>query len=579
MRFTLSNPVLASWRNCCYRNAIVHQREHLFPYLNTPEIQLLDYGRGGGGTMNAELGKQSFLPALGRRQFLQTLGATTAAVSVGGLAACSSTTTTTPQASSGKPRYGGTLRIGEVGTGTTETLDPATNSGLIGEARDRNLYDTLTFFKPDWALDYCLAESFEPNANATQFQLKLRPGVTFHNGKPLTADDVLYTWHRILNPKTASGGSALLFALDLNRTRRVSDQEIIVALKSPQVDFPSFLTGREQSIVPNGFTDFAKPIGTGPFEFVSFTPGQRSVFKRNKNYWRHGEPYVDQLEQISIPDNTARFNAVRAGQVNAVENILPIDAKTNLTNRALHVYVTPSVATTAYYMKMQTAPFNIPEVREALRLAANRQQMVSSAYIGLGDIGNDLFGKGGTYYDSSIPQRPYDPDQARSLLAKVGKKNLQVTLNVSPAFVGQVESCQAYAQSAKAAGITVNVKQWDIPTFNSSVYNKAPFAATYWNFPTQLMMPYAFAKGAPFNETGYDNPVVQKLYAQSGATVDLGQRTKIFNEIQQHLWDDDGYVIWGFLKFTDATTSNVHGYVPHPYFNLGAFQFRTWWLS
>lgn len=514
---------------------------------------------------------------LGRRQFLKAASAAT--LGLAGVSACSARTSGAPIPAGATPRYGGRLRTGHVGGGLVETLDPQRALTLIDEARDRQLYDTLTFFRPDWTIDHRLAESLEPAADAASFQLKLRQGVTFHDGKPLTADDVLYTWQRILDPKTASGGAAAIAQIDLKRTRKVSDHEIVIALKGPQADLPALLTGREQSIIPAGTVDFAHPIGTGPFQFVSFTPGQRSLFKKNRDYWVNGEPYLDEIEMISIPDDTIRLDALIGGQVDAIENLLYADARADRGDRAFRVAISPSAACMPFYMQMDAKPFNSPDVRKAMRLAVDRRNTVDIALAGLGSAGNDLFGAGTPLYAAGIRQLEYDPAQARSLLHKAGVDGLVVTLNCSPSFVGQVEACEAYAEQALQAGIRINVRKWDVDTFNAKVYNQVPFAQTYWNFPPEIMIPFTLAQGAPYNETHYSNPSFFERYQQSQRTVDPAQRKQIFADLQQDLWTDEGYIIWGFIKFTDAMSNRVGGFTPHPYFNLGAFQFRTWWLA
>lgn len=514
-----------------------------------------------------------------RRSLLQLTGGVGLFAGVALLAGCAADGTMLAPTANNTPQYGGRLRTGHVGGGLTETLDPALGLTLIDEARSRQLFDTLTFFKPDWTIEYRLAESLEPNADATQFQLKLRKGITFHDGKPFTADDVLYTWKRILDPAVASGGSAALAALDLNRTSKVNDYEITIVLNTSQIDLPSLLTGREQSIVQAGATDFSKPVGTGPFEYVSFVAGQRSLFKKNPNYWMPEATYLDEVEMISIPDATSRLNALMGGQVDAIENMLFTDARAQRDSKSIQVVISPSAACMPFYMQMDQKPFDSPDVRKAMGLAANRTQTVNLALAGLGDVGNDLFGLGTDLYDSSIPQRPYDPEQAKFLLRKAGYEGLTVDLNCAPVFVGQVESSQIYAQQALAAGINVNVKLWDVSTFNAKVYNQVPFAQTYWNFPPEIMIPFTMAKGAPYNETHYSNPTFYKRYEQSQRTIDPGARKQIFGELQDDLWDDNGYIIPAFIKFTDALANNVGGFTPHPYFNLGAFQFRTLWLT
>ena len=513
---------------------------------------------------------------MARRDFLVRAGVAGAAVVAPGL---SGMVASAGAAGNATPKRGGRLRIGDPGAGTTETLDPATSLSLIDEMRDRQLYDTLAFFRPNWSLEMRLAESMTPRRNASEWQIKLRKGVTFHNGKALTADDVLATWRRILDPKTASGGSAALFAVDLARTKKVSSSEILVRLKQPQVDFPVLLTGREQSILPGGITNFKKPVGTGPFSFVSFTPGQRSLFKRNPNYWMNGQPYVDELEIISIADATARTNALVGGQVDAIDNLPFVDAKTRANDPSMKVVVSSSATCIPFCVQVDKPPFNKPDVIRALKLAADRPKMVETALNGFGSVGNDIFGKNGALYDKSIPQHTYDPERAKALLKKAGIDRLKMTLDTTGSTVGNVESSQAYAAQAKAAGIDVSVKVWDPAKFGSDIYNKTPAFQTYWNFPLQIMFPFALAKGAPYNETHFDNPAFARLYGQSQRTIPAGRRAKIFGQMERIIWDTGGYLIWGFIDFTDATSPKVQGLVKHPYFNLGAFQFRTWWLS
>jgi peptide/nickel transport system substrate-binding protein len=409
------------------------------------------------------------------------------------------------------------------------------------------------------------------------WQLKLQSGVTFHDGKPLTADDVLYTWKRVLDPKTASGGAAAIANIDLERTSKVSDTEIRVVLSRPQIDFPYLLSGRELSIVADGAKSFEKPVGTGPFSFVSFTPGQRSLFKRNPDYWG-GAPNVDELEMISIADATARVNALIGGQVDAIENLPFTDAKAHQNDSQMRVLITKTPTCIPFVMQTQVKPFDNPDVREAMKLAVDRPKVVESAFLGYGQVGNDVFGLGTPSYDTGIPQREYDPERAKALLKNAGAEGLSVVLNTNPGTVGNVESCQAFAEQAKAAGIDVKVKSWDSAKFGSDIYNQTPLFHTYWNFPNEIMFPYAFTKGAPYNESQFESDRFVRLYAEAEATIDDAKRKELYGELERET-ADGGYVIWGYLDFTDAVSPKVQGAETHPYFNLGAFQFKNWWMS
>lgn len=525
-------------------------------------------------------------PRLDRRSFLQLAGAAALGASAlarrGSGGSSSNTTSFSPSKSSGAPRRGGRLRVADPGGGSTETLNAQKSLNLIDEMRDRQLYDTLLWLTPDIKVIPWLAESVEPNATADQFHVKLRKGVTFHNGKSFGADDVLYTWRYILNPRTASPGAAAIANLDLSRTKKLNDSEILAVLKKPQVDFPILLTGREQSIIPAGITTAeldTHPIGTGPFEYVSFTVGVQSLFKRNPNYWISGQPYVDELQIRSIPDANARVNALLGGEEDAVDNIPYIDVKTLKGNSSVHPLLSKSITCIPWFVQLNAPPFNDPRVVKALKLAVNRPATVEAAFLGYGAVGNDIFGLGGSGYDSSIPQHTYDPEQAKFLLKQAGISRLPVTLNTNPATSGNKESCEAFVPQARAAGIDVTVKVWDNATFGSKIYGHTPFEQTYWNYPLPIMYVEALAKGSLYNETHWDNARFNELYNQEQATIDPAKRQVLNDELQRILWNEGGYIIWGFLDYPDAISSKVHGVILSKYFNLGAFQFRTWWLD
>ena len=363
---------------------------------------------------------------LTRRQFLGGVVVGAAALGLPGLTSDAFAAVT--------PKHGGNLRVGFVGGGTAETLDPHKSVAFIDAARAKNLFDKLTEFRPDMSVEYQLATSMEPNKDATQWQIKLRPGVVWHDGKPLTADDVIYSLARNLNPKNGLQAMIDLAPVDLKRTKKTGKLEILLALHQPIAEIPQLFAARTLSIVQAGATNFAHPIGTGPFKYVSFTPGTKSVFARNEHYWMHGKPYVDQLVMNSIPDNGARYNALVSGQIDAMENLDLATAKTLVpggfnihgdgvavsTNKAVKLVNAPGSNMVAMCMLTNRPPFTDVRVRQAFRLAIDRPATLESAFVGFGQLGNDVYGKGLPDYDTSLPQRTADPAQAKALLKQAG---------------------------------------------------------------------------------------------------------------------------------------------------------------
>ena len=274
---------------------------------------------------NEEADRHAAGAKLSRRHFLGSALATGAALaSPGLLAACgatsTSTTTTTTVPVTEKPRPGGSLRVGMVG-GAVGTLDPGLAVAEIDSARATNLFDRLVNLTPQLDYEWDLALSMEPNPTATVWTVRLRPDVHWHDGSPFTADDVIFCFRRWGAPKSVLFGSSVMALVDLNGLKKLDPLTVQVPLKQAISEFPALFITPQLQITKGGQTDFRHPIGTGPFKFQLFTPSRQSVFVKNDNYWRSGQPYVDSLYIIDISDPTARLNALLTGAVDAIDEL------------------------------------------------------------------------------------------------------------------------------------------------------------------------------------------------------------------------------------------------------------------
>jgi peptide/nickel transport system substrate-binding protein len=522
---------------------------------------------------------------LTRRRFLDrsaTLAAGLAAPSV--LSGCfggdEPAETTQGSPASGTPKSGGTLKVAFIGGGTKESLDPGLGISEHDDARVTNIFDTLTVLNDDSTVDNYLAESFEPNADATRWQIKLRSGVTFHNGKPLTADDVLYTFRRILDPKEGQGGATILEPLDLKRSKKVDKLTIELALKRPIAELPFLFQRDDIAIVQDGATDFSKPVGTGPFELVSFTPGEGSTFRKNKNYWVDDKPYVDELQTIAIPDNSARLNALLEGRVDAIEKIEFPQARANANNDAVKIIRSDSTWAVPITMSLASEPFSDPRVLEAFKLSMDRPETVARAFLGFGSIGNDLFGKGTQYYNDELPQRKYDPEKARSLLRQAGREDVQVTLYSSTLAPGMLESATIFAEQAKESGIRIKVEKLDNDTYYGSRYLKEPMYQSQWvgGF-FEVIAAQCCISDAPYNETAWKKPEWDREFRIAQGTLNDDQRKSRYFDLQEVFWREGGYLVWGYYDLIDAVAPNVMGVTPRRTYSLGAFDFKSYWLT
>jgi peptide/nickel transport system substrate-binding protein len=498
-------------------------------------------------------------------------------------AACgggSGTSASTPTATGG-PKRGGTLRLGFVGAGTAETVDPFIGVTPIDEGRIQNLYDPMVIVNPDLTTSPGLALEWNPNADATVYEVKLRDGVTFHNGKTFGADDVIYSIQQMSKPANF-GSYPFVSGIDVNNMKAISKNLVRIPLKVPDADLAANFTYYNTWMIPAGFTDFKHPIGTGPFEFVSFTPGQQSLFKKNPNYWVTGKPYVDELKITSISDPTARLNALLSGQIDGMAQLPFQEAKAHQASGDINVLVAPSPQAMMFYMDTQKAPFSDNRVRQAMRLIADRPALIEGAVSGFGTVGNDIAGKGLPFYDTSLPQRTQDIDKAKSLLKQAGQDNLSVLLQTSDIFPGFVESATLLAQQAQAAGVKVNIKSEPASAYYnpSLIYLKMGFAETQW---PMLSLKYFYlqslSSNAPYNETHFKSGAFSTVLQKAIGELDKTKAQDYWNQVQQIQYDQGGYLQWVNADWVDAVSKKVAGLKPHAAGALGNYLFQDAWLQ
>jgi peptide/nickel transport system substrate-binding protein len=525
--------------------------------------------------------KQLFDTAMSRATLLRgAAGAMLAAspllaAACGGGSSSSSPGTGGAPSASGNPVPGGTLRAGFVGAGTAETMSPLIGVTPIDQGRIQNLYDPLVLVNADLTTAPGLALEWNANSDATEYEVKLRPDVTWHNGKSFGADDVIYSIQQMAKPATSYAVS-FVSGIDLNGLKKVNDLTVKIPLKSPDADLAVNFTPYNTWIFQDGETNFKNPVGTGPFMYESFTPGQQSVFKKNPNYWVSGQPYVDELKIISIDDPTARLNALLNGDIDAMAQLPTAQAKAHAQTGDMFVLSGKSPQPMMFYMDTTKPPFDNNDVRMAIKLIADRQALVDGALNGYGQLGNDIVGKGLPWYDDSLPQREQDIEQAKSLLKKAGQENLTVLLQTSQIFPGFVESATLLAEQAKAAGVTMNLKQEPANSYYnpSLLYLKMPFAETQWAI-TSLKYFYlqALASDAPYPETHWKDPAFTQKLSQAIGETDETKAQDLWNQVQEIQYNEGGYLNWTNADWVDGLSNSVKGMKPSGAGALGNMRF------
>jgi peptide/nickel transport system substrate-binding protein len=532
--------------------------------------------------------RPGWLQDMTRRDALRKAAAGGAALSASGLlAACGGSDSSSggggaANTGTGAPapvklRAGGTLRVGSTGGGAKDTIDahlPTTDPDIM---RQWNLYESLAVRTPDFSeLQMLIAESIEPvGSKPDAWTVRLKDGIEFHNGKTVGADDVIFSLQRITDPKDPKVGNSSISYIDRKNLKKIDERTVRIPLTLTNAAFPDDLGQYFNAIVPTDY-DPKNPVGTGPFKYQSFSPGQRSVFVKNPNYWQSGRPYADQLVIIDFPDDTARTNALLGGQVEAINNLPAAQLASIKGNPNLRVLSSPTGAWQPFTMRIDAAPFDDVKVRQAFRLIVDRDQMVQQVLSGQGNVANDLYARYDPVYAADLPQRKQDLDQAKSLLKSAGKDGLTVELVTSPVFNGIVEAAQVFAEQAKGAGVNVKVRKVDTGTFYGDNYLKWPFAQDFWASRVYLaQVAQGDLANSPFNETHWGKGKFTDLITQARGTVDETKRKEILHEAQQMQYEQGGYIIPYFSNIIDAYSAKVGGFVPAK----SGFPFGNYWLK
>ncbi|AVA26608.1 MULTISPECIES: ABC transporter substrate-binding protein [unclassified Rhizobium] len=464
------------------------------------------------------------------------------------------------EARAATPKRGGMLIHGIQGGSAGDSLDPFKVLSAADYARFTALYETLWSASAAYTIDPWLIESGEPNATLDEWTIRLKKGIQFHHGKTLSADDVIYSAQRCLDPATGAIYGGLLATLDLKETKKLDERTVRFKLKSGMICFPE-AASLALPIVPTDF-DLAKPVGTGPFKLQSFVPGQQSVMVRNENYWRDGRPYVDGITHVNFNDETARINALQGGQINMADFVSFPLIRVLAADTSLQINRSETVSFIPLNVRVDQKPYDDVRVREALKLLVDRDAMVKGAYLGEGRIANDLYAPLDPLFNKDLPRRQHDPDKAKFLLKQAGFENLQVELTTSDLGSGVLTSTELYAAQARSAGVDVKLNKVDSAAFYGDQYGK-------WSFSPNLQPPYNYfvtlmqADGptSSLNLSHFNDEEFSGLFYKALAEADDAKRTSMAHRMQEIQYQKGGTIIWGFQNSVDFTRG-VAGIAP-----------------
>lgn len=494
---------------------------------------------------------------MSRRDFVQ--------LAIAGGVAAATAETLFVTAARAEPKSGGHYIQALTGGGTKDVLDPAqTLDSYMINVSSGQLRNNLTEIGPDGQLTPELCTEFEGLETGKKWVFKLRPGVEFHNGKSLTAEDVVasYNHHRGENSKSAASG----LVKQIVDVKADGPDTVVFELAAGNADWPYIVSDYHLTICPakdDGTIDWQSGVGTGGYSLENFDPGVSTKVVRNPNYWKEGRAWFDSIDNLFIADAGARSNALITGSIHSMSNL---DLKTvHLLQRNQDLQVFPITGNKHATLPMlcDVDPFTDNNVRLALKYIVKRQEMVDKLLRGQGEVGNDSpVGPANQYRATpeELPQREYDPEKAKFHLKQAGLDSLKVQLHIADtAFEGAVDGATLMAESAKAAGIEIEVVREADDSYWDNVWLKKSWCGSYWGGrPTEdWIFSQIYSSGADWNESHWENERFNELLLMARSELDDAKRREMYVEMQQICHDDCGSIIPIFMAYTHAASAKI----------------------
>lgn len=488
-------------------------------------------------------------PVTSRRDTLK--GA--AALGLGGLIGAGSVRTVRAQSG------GGTLRVA---SSPAPNLDPVKMEAAGSIAIVQQVAEYLVWAEPDLSLRPVLATRWATEDGGRTWVFDIREGVKWHDGRELTADDVVATFQRLVDPEVASAGAAQLSFLKKEGVTKLGPHRVQFALDRPIGQFPYFTHIYNAVILPADYAgDFqSKPIGTGPFRMTEFRPQEGASFERNPDYWDAGKPTLDKVEVLLFESPQAEILAMQGGQVDVILHASHIDAQPFTGNPDVNVVAVPAAEHRQLTMRCDQKPFDDVRVRRAVALAMRRPELVQGLLGGNAEIGNDHPIASIYPEKTEVAQRAFDLEAAKALLAEAGYADgLEVDL-YAPQYLELPQYAQLIKQMLEPIGITVTLKLEPLSVYYEH-WTKVSFGLTDWTSrPTpEQILATAFKGGAEWNVAKWQNAEFDAAVDELTAEPDPAKRTALTQRAAAIMNDEVPAVIAYFNRNLRPMSRKVQG--------------------
>ncbi|HRV96124.1 MAG TPA: ABC transporter substrate-binding protein [Anaerolineae bacterium] len=462
-------------------------------------------------------------------------------------------------------------------------LDPHTVSSYSSYQILNNVLEGLTFYDNNLNLVPWLAESWEQSEDGLTWTFHLREGVMFTNGREMTAEDVKWSFERLIDPATGAGNAARVGPPE-TQIEVIDDYTVAITHPEPFGIFPQSIgfdksTGivAKESVNEDGI--IVEPIGTGPFQISEVEGTTRMVLTKNEDYWQEGLPYLDAIEITPIPDDTVRETALLSGDVDWVLSIAPQNYESLEANPDVVVSTAPQLSYDYMGINLTREPFTDVRVRQAIALALDREEIAAAGYFGLAETIEGPTGPGSPWYFDYAPYGQ-DIERAKELLAEAGYPDgFEMELLPTVQYGETVRAAQVIQQQLAAIGITasINAPEWSQWLELEGNFNYDAYICN-WNGLIDADQYYYLQHKSDqvFNFTGYENPEFDELVTEARSTSDFDERYQIYQDLNQILVDDAPYIYMYNKLEIRAYSPQVKGFVTR---SDQANNFWTVWLD
>ncbi|MGJ5948463.1 ABC transporter substrate-binding protein [Streptomyces neyagawaensis] len=478
---------------------------------------------------------------------------------------------------SAEPVKGGTLRVGALGRAGAITRDPHGSQANESDYLILSLiYDTLTVPGTKPNTEPRLAASWKASDDLKTWRFTIAKGAKFHDGSPVTADDVVFSLKRL---RATPAGASRLPGIQAKNISADGTDTVVIVSDYANAELP-LLVRLTTFVVPKGTTDknIAKAPGTGPFKLDWFRGGNARLVRNDD--WYGGDVHLDAIEVKIFESPQAMASALLAGQIDLASNVGAVAARTAESRKDIKTVRRPNDMAMPIVLRTADGPFADAKVREALRLAVDREAMVKQVLSGYGTVANDVLGTGDPAYDKSIPQRTRDLAKAKQLL-KEAKFDTSKTyeLYTTEDIAGLAESATLFATQVREAGVKVKVVKQESATFWDKTWLKGDLYTTYWgtNDSVVFFASKTMVSDSGTNEAGWKDEEFDTAYQKAIGTADASERTALLKQLQRIEHDSSGYVLWGMADGIDLAGSKVNGLPTLP--GYGRVQLERAWLA